>query len=72
MLPQPLFMWPLFSFTLWHVPQLRGMTGFLINTPYWGDVIILCSIPVYTAVPRLFHTMEKHRPYGENPFEALQ
>lgn len=40
------------------------------NHPLLGDLFIWFSIPIYTAVAWMFHTMERIGRTGENPFEG--
>lgn len=41
-----------------------------VDYPFWGDIFIWFSVPVYTAVAWMFHTMERIGRTGENPFEG--
>ncbi|PWL39652.1 hypothetical protein DKG77_02130 [Flagellimonas aquimarina] len=40
------------------------------NHPFFGSIFIWFSIPIYTAVAWMFHTMERIGRTGENPFEG--
>ncbi|MFK7952253.1 MAG: bestrophin family protein [Ekhidna sp.] len=40
------------------------------NYPILGDLFIWLSVPIYTAVAWIFHTMERIGRTGENPFEG--
>jgi putative membrane protein len=53
------------------VPQFVEIgQGFADKHPLLGDLFILFSIPVYTSVAWMFHTMERIGRTGENPFEG--
>ncbi|MCM4172812.1 hypothetical protein DHD32_15075 [Arenibacter sp. TNZ] len=53
------------------VPQFVEIgQGFADKHSLLGDLFILFSIPVYTAVAWMFHTMERIGRTGENPFEG--
>jgi putative membrane protein len=40
------------------------------NHPLIGNLFVLLSIPFYTIVAWIFHTMERIGRTGENPFEG--
>lgn len=53
------------------VPQFIDIgNGIAAEYPILGDVFIWFSIPIYTAVAWMFHTMERIGRTGENPFEG--
>lgn len=53
------------------VPQFMDIgKEIAVNYPLWGDIFIWFTIPIYTAVAWMFHTMERIGRTGENPFEG--
>jgi len=66
------FMWLLILFLpMAIIPQFREIGENIIgNYPILGDIFIWFSIPVFTAVAWVFHTMERIGRTGENPFEG--
>ena len=53
------------------VPQFEEIgNSFSSNFPLLGDLFIWLSVPIYTAVAWVFHTMERIGRTGENPFEG--
>lgn len=66
------FMWILLLFLpLALVPQFMEIGARLSNNyPVIGNLFIWFSIPVYTAVGWVFHTMERIGRTGDNPFEG--
>ena len=53
------------------VPQFMDIgKEIAVNHPIWGDIFIWFTIPIYTAVAWMFHTMERIGRTGENPFEG--
>ena len=67
-----LFMWIfVLLLPLALVPQFAEIGNELVNTtPLIGDLFIWFSIPFYTIVAWIFHTMERIGRTGENPFEG--
>ncbi|MBT8256047.1 MAG: hypothetical protein KJO23_05830, partial [Bacteroidia bacterium] len=66
------FMWLLlFLLPMALVPQFieigEGIAG---SHPRLADLFIWFSVPIYTAVAWMFHTMERIGRTGENPFEG--
>lgn len=41
-----------------------------VKFPTWGGLFIWFTVPIYTAVAWMFHTMERIGRTGENPFEG--
>lgn len=41
-----------------------------VNHPAWGDLFIWFTVPIYSAVAWMFHTMDRIGRTGENPFEG--
>ncbi|WP_421765585.1 bestrophin family protein [Ekhidna sp.] len=66
------FMWILLMFLpLALVPQFMEIGANLSDSyPAIGKIFIWFSIPVYTAVGWVFHTMERIGRTGDNPFEG--
>lgn len=53
------------------VPQFAGIgSDISSNYPILGDLFVWFSVPIYTAVAWIFHTMERIGRTGENPFEG--
>ncbi|MFY0598121.1 MAG: hypothetical protein JXR03_00520 [Cyclobacteriaceae bacterium] len=53
------------------VPQFAEIgRGISANYPQLGDLFIWISVPIYTAIGWIFHTMERIGRTGENPFEG--
>ncbi len=53
------------------VPQFMDIGKDMTETyPILGDLFIWFTIPIYTAVAWMFHTMERIGRTGENPFEG--
>ncbi|MFK8057367.1 MAG: bestrophin family protein [Saprospiraceae bacterium] len=53
------------------VPQFMDIgKEIAISHPSWGDAFMWFSIPIYTAIAWMFHTMERIGRNGENPFEG--
>ncbi|MEQ9404844.1 MAG: bestrophin family ion channel [Cyclobacteriaceae bacterium] len=53
------------------VPQFADIGNEISSThPVLGDFFIWLSVPIYTAVAWIFHTMERIGRTGENPFEG--
>lgn len=53
------------------VPQFAEIgTGMADKYPIIGDLFIWLSVPIYTAIAWIFHTMERIGRTGENPFEG--
>ncbi len=66
------FMWILLMFLpVALVPQFMEIGASLNDTyPLIGNLFIWFSIPVYTAIGWVFHTMERIGRTGDNPFEG--
>jgi ion channel-forming bestrophin family protein len=53
------------------VPQFADLgRDISTNYPILGDLFVWFSVPIYTAVAWIFHTMERIGRTGENPFEG--
>ncbi|WP_425391710.1 bestrophin family protein [Ekhidna sp.] len=66
------FMWILLLFLpVALVPQFMDIGESLTNTyPFISNLFIWLTIPIYTAVGWVFHTMERIGRTGDNPFEG--
>jgi len=53
------------------IPQFMDIgNGFADNYPVLGQIFIWFTVPIYSAVAWMFHTMERIGRTGENPFEG--
>ncbi len=53
------------------VPQFMDIgKEIAVSHPIWGDIFMWFTVPIYTAVAWMFHTMERIGRTGENPFEG--
>lgn len=53
------------------VPQFAGIgLEIAAKYPVLGDLFVWLSVPIYTAIGWIFHTMERIGRTGENPFEG--
>ncbi|NNL02113.1 MAG: hypothetical protein HKP39_07545 [Eudoraea sp.] len=53
------------------IPQFMDIgKGFADNYPILGQIFIWFTVPIYSAVAWMFHTMERIGRTGENPFEG--
>lgn len=53
------------------VPQFADLgQEITMSYPILGDLFVWLSVPIYTAVAWIFHTMERIGRTGENPFEG--
>ena len=66
------FMWLLlFLLPMALVPQFLDIGAEIAaSKPLLGEIFVWLSIPIYTAVAWMFHTMERIGRMGENPFEG--
>jgi len=66
------FMWLLLLLLpLALIPQFSDIgKEIAIVEPWLGDLFVWFSVPIYTAVAWMFHTMERIGRTGENPFEG--
>ena len=66
------FMWILlFILPLALVPQFADIGSEISQVkPFWGNLFVWLSVPMYVAVAWIFHTMERIGRTGENPFEG--
>lgn len=53
------------------VPQFVDIGNDISGSyPFWGNLFVWFSVPIYVAVAWIFHTMERIGRTGENPFEG--
>lgn len=66
------FMWMLLLLLpMAMVPQFMDIGKDIAdNYPIWGGFFVWFTVPIYTAVAWMFHTMERIGRTGENPFEG--